>query len=272
MHAWAIKALSTGSPYTALSSDHVLLVTTGASDYTINLPTAVGIKGKPYKIKKVDSGAGTVIIDANGTETIDGALTFVLSHQNDFVDLVSDDTNWKIVSTNTNLDWDNVWSDAVHDHSSNAEGGVLSYSGHIIQVVNYQTGDVSSGSTSIPYDDTIPQNTEGDQYMSLAITPSNVSNKLLIQVLCNGSAAQLLIAALFQDTTSDALAAGAVYSNNYMAQVVLNYLMTAGTTSSTTFKVRMGGSTGGATLNGLSGSRKFGGVSISGIKIMEIAA
>ena len=50
MHEWAIKALSTGSPYTALSSDHVLLITTGASNYTINLPTAVGIKGKPYKI------------------------------------------------------------------------------------------------------------------------------------------------------------------------------------------------------------------------------
>jgi hypothetical protein len=128
MHEWATKALSTGSPYTALSSDHVLLVTTGASDYTINLLTAVGIKGKPYKIKKVDSGAGTVIIDGYGTETIDGALTFVLSHQNDFVDIVSDDTNWKIVSTNTNLDWDNVWSDAVHNHSSNAEGGTLSYS------------------------------------------------------------------------------------------------------------------------------------------------
>jgi hypothetical protein len=128
MHSWATASKSTGSPYTALSSDHVLLITTGASSYTINLPTAVGITGKPYKVKKADSGVGTVIIDANGTETIDGALTFVLSHQNDFVDLVSDGANWKIVSTNTNLDWDNVWTDAVHSHASDAEGGVLTYS------------------------------------------------------------------------------------------------------------------------------------------------
>ncbi len=103
MHEWNVVAKSTGSPYTALETDHVLLITTGASDYTINLPTAVGISGKPYKIKKVDSGVGKVIIDASGTETIDGALTLNLITQHDFADLVSDGANWVKVSSITGL-------------------------------------------------------------------------------------------------------------------------------------------------------------------------
>lgn len=141
----------------------------------------------------------------------------------------------------------------------------------IIQVVNTQTGAVATGTTIIPYDDTIPQISEGNQYMSLAITPSNVNNKLLIQVVCNGETGQTLTAALFQDDTANALAAASGFSNNYMVSIAFNYFMTAGTTSSTTFKVRMGGSAAGTTtFNGVSGGRKFGGVLMSSITITEI--
>ena len=52
----------------------------------------------------------------------------------------------------------------------------------LVQVVNTQTGAVATGTTVMPIDDTIPQNTEGDQYMTLAITPTHASNKLLIEV------------------------------------------------------------------------------------------
>ncbi len=128
LHKWLITSKSTGSPYTTLVTDHVLLITTGASAYTINLPTAVGISGKLYTIKKVDAGVGTVIIDPSAAQTIDGGATFVLSHQYDFVDIVSDGANWLILSTNTNFDWDNIWTDPVHTHLSDAEGGVLAYS------------------------------------------------------------------------------------------------------------------------------------------------
>ena len=102
MHEWVVTAIgAAGSPYTVLPSQHVILVTTGASDYTLNLPTAIGIVGKPYKIKKVDSGVGTVIIDPYSTQTVDGASTFVLTDQYDFVDIVSDNANWQVLSTNS---------------------------------------------------------------------------------------------------------------------------------------------------------------------------
>jgi hypothetical protein len=41
----------------------------------------------------------------------------------------------------------------------------------LLQVVNTTTGAVATGTTVMPFDDTIPQSGEGDQYMSLAITP-----------------------------------------------------------------------------------------------------
>ena len=43
-----------------------------------------------------------------------------------------------------------------------------------------------------------------------------------------------------------------------------------GTTSSTTFKVRVGATSGTTTINGLGGARKYGGVNQSSMTISEI--
>ena len=61
------------------------------------LPTAVGIRGKQYIVKKIDATANTVTIDANGAQTIDGMLTAVLIGQWDVITLVSDGANWMTV-------------------------------------------------------------------------------------------------------------------------------------------------------------------------------
>ncbi len=53
------------------------------------------------------------------------------------------------------------------------------------QVVVTQTGAVASGTTVIPYDDTIPQNTEGDEYITRSITPKSATSKLVIDVVFN---------------------------------------------------------------------------------------
>jgi len=152
-----------------------------------------------------------------------------------------------------------------------------SKSGQIIQVVNTQDGAVNTGSTAMVEDDSIPQNTEGDEYMTLAITPTSATNKLRIDIILFGtdSASAVLIAALFQDSTASALAAGKIEapSANETMPIVFTHYMTAGTTSSTTFKVRAG-SDGGTTFtfNGSAGSRLFGGVMASSITITEISA
>lgn len=149
----------------------------------------------------------------------------------------------------------------------------------VIQVVNTQTGAYATGSTTFPDDDTIPQNTEGDQYMSLAITPNNASNLLKIDVVANfGNTAGGIGygMALFQDATASAIAAvrGSNSSQAGSAQCLTHY-MTAGTTSATTFKVRIGGLGAGTIyFNGLnaSGGRAFGGILASSITITEYKA
>jgi hypothetical protein len=149
--------------------------------------------------------------------------------------------------------------------------------GSVLQVVNTMNGTVATGTTSIPQDDTIPQNTEGTEFMTLAITPTSASSKLRIDVVVNGagSATNSWIVALFQDSTANSLAAISynIAANNVVSPASFTYYMTAGTTSSTTFKVRAGLIGAGTyTFNGQSGGRLFGGVMASSITITEIAA
>ena len=145
----------------------------------------------------------------------------------------------------------------------------------LVQVVNTETGAVATGTTNAVADNTIPQNTEGDEYMTLAITPTNTNNKLLIQVVGNFAinAADNLVMALFQDSTANALAAVQWFTSgsNHSQQINLNHFMTAGTTYSTTFKIRAG-ETGSntVTFNGAGGTRVFGGNGSSSITISEI--
>lgn len=147
----------------------------------------------------------------------------------------------------------------------------------VLQRVGTQTGAVATGTTVLPLDDTIPQNTEGDQYMSLTITPKSATSILVIESnsYASHSVAGAITAALFQDSTADALAAGwnIISSNNFVAGITLRHQMTSGTTSATTFKIRIGGpSAGTTTFNGNSGARRYGGVLASNIMITEYAA
>ena len=146
--------------------------------------------------------------------------------------------------------------------------------GQAIQIVSTITGALGTGTTTMPLDDTIPQNTEGDQYMSLAITPTSATNKLVIEVtaVCSNSTGSTKNLALFQDSTANALAAVSEYNGTATGTdtMSLNYVMAAGTTSATTFKVRIGSDAAGTiTFNGFSGQRRMGGVYASSIIITE---
>lgn len=151
----------------------------------------------------------------------------------------------------------------------------LTRAGMVVQIVSTNSSAVSTGTTVLPVDDTIPQNTEGDQYLTQAITPISATNQLIIEAVLHLShtAVAYLSAALFQDTTANALAANNQYQTTATGTVVLNlrHVMTAGTTSSTTFKIRAGGSSAGTmTFNGNNATRFFNTVTKSNIKITEI--
>ena len=147
--------------------------------------------------------------------------------------------------------------------------------GMVVQVVSSQTGAVASGTTVLPYDDTIPQNAEGVQFLTASITPKSLTNKLKIDVTLNvqhSASGIYLIAALFQDATASALAAFAVHSSASEPRLLsFTHYMTAGSVAAINFNVRAGSDQAGTiTLNGIGGARKLGGVGASSITITEI--
>lgn len=151
--------------------------------------------------------------------------------------------------------------------------------GTVVQRARSQTGAVATTTTVLPNDDTIPQNTEGGEFMTQAVTPSAASNLLRVSASfyggCSVNGAHAV--ALFQDATANALAASWSPVANVAAtqghHVALSHLMRPGTTSSTTLKLRAGpASAGTLTFNGAGGARALGGVGSSFLEIEEIAA
>lgn len=146
--------------------------------------------------------------------------------------------------------------------------------GVLVQRIWVQISAVASTSTAMPCDDTIPQITEGAEFFSQAITPKKSTNRLELEVnMMLSSAVNTNIAiAFFQDATSNALAAmgGVNTAAGNLGSNKLRHSMTAGTTSSTTFRVRAGASGASQiTMNGAAGSRLLGGVAASNFTISE---
>lgn len=97
---WLAKAID----YTVAPGDGdataVAVDATGAAR-TITTYAAAGNKGRRITVKKADISTNTVTLDGNAAETIDGALTYVLRFQYNFVTVESDGSNWLIVATNS---------------------------------------------------------------------------------------------------------------------------------------------------------------------------
>ena len=65
---------------------------------TVTLPSAVGITGRQYTIKR--TGTGSVTVATTSSQTIDGAASYALSAQWKYVVVVSNGSNWLIVGNN----------------------------------------------------------------------------------------------------------------------------------------------------------------------------
>ena len=150
--------------------------------------------------------------------------------------------------------------------------------GKVVQVVNTISASMSTGTTALPADTSIPQITEGDEYLTRAITPTNSSNLLYIVVnamLSNNSEENIVMALFNTDkhsTNAQATAPSYEASNTSPNMLTLAYYVAAGTTSASTYTVRCGMSGAGTmTFNGVSGSRILGGAAVCSLTITEIA-
>jgi hypothetical protein len=80
------------TPYTIVSTDDTVIITTGAGAYTVNLPAANAGKQR-VTIIKADSGAGAITINRVGADTIEGATSISLATQYKKSTLQSDGTS-----------------------------------------------------------------------------------------------------------------------------------------------------------------------------------
>jgi|TARA_R110000824_G_C15194486_1_gene675112 hypothetical protein len=153
-----------------------------------------------------------------------------------------------------------------------AASRIKTYVNNIVQVKSVTYSANASTTTTIPADNTIPQVGEGGQFMSLAITPNNTNNRLIILVniytRCDGATDQAT-AALFKDGASNALAgtSGRTNTANLDEGMSFTYEAAAGGTSEQTWTVRAGQDTSG-TFNFNSNAR--GAIIYSSIHIWEV--
>lgn len=224
--------------------------------------------------------ANTALTNANAAVVTANAASVTATNAETTANAISTTANTALSTANTA----NTTANAALPKAGGTMTGSISFVagqtfpgtiGKLIQTVTTSTGAVATGTTTIPLDDTIPQNTEGNEYMTRSITPTSSSSLLCIQATANLSStagASNLSVALFQDSTANALAVVTKFmSNGNLNTLNLTYWMTAGTTSATTFKIRAGSSAAGTTtLNGVSSARLFGGVCFSNLSVMEL--
>ena len=240
---------------TPTRSNVVLAAESGATDTLDSMATG-SVSDGTLKILSVDTGDTITINDAGGAagqiHLVD-SLDLILSG-NDRLFLIRDGADWYEIAR------------AVDNE-------------RIVQIVSTQTGAVATGTTLIPDDDTIPQITEGVEYMTLAITPLSASHRLIIEVVFIGAQSvggqNNITVALFRDAVAGALAVAVDEppAADRTKTVSFRHIMTSPGTSAITFRVRAGTDQAGTlTFNGEGGGRLFGGVLASSIVITEIGA
>lgn len=95
--SFALPITTKTADYTAGASDYTILVSCSSANITITLPAVASYVGRIYNIKKIDATGYTVIIDGNSSETIDGALTQVISAQYESLQIQSSGSAWYII-------------------------------------------------------------------------------------------------------------------------------------------------------------------------------
>lgn len=121
----------------------------------------------------------------------------------------------------------------------------------MLQRLRYSTSTTVSGTTLIPIDGTVPQNTEGTSWVNLStFTPLSATSTIDVKIYATGTGdtgARNFILALFRDNIADALGANMVKceGNTYEQFNFLHVQYKPLNTTPIDFKVRFGSDTAG---------------------------
>lgn len=94
------------STYAVLTTDNVVLLSGASGAFSATLPTAVGVTGKIYYLKRTDQTlANAVTIATTSSQTIDGVTTRHLMTQYESLVVVSDGANWQVMDHQIRPGW-----------------------------------------------------------------------------------------------------------------------------------------------------------------------
>jgi hypothetical protein len=91
------KVNSQSATYTATTGDEAIPMDASGAARVVNLPAASTMSGKVLRVIKTDSSSNTVTVDGNGSETINGQLTWVLSRSYEYVEIISTGSAWIVL-------------------------------------------------------------------------------------------------------------------------------------------------------------------------------
>jgi len=151
-------------------------------------------------------------------------------------------------------------------------------SGKVLQVTRSTTASVVTCGTTIPWDDTIPQITEGNEVLTITISPISATSVIYLKFDASGVASQSVgnsgTVAFFKDSTADAIYATAIpfwTASAYGIKLNGSYSELSSSTTSRIYRVRVGSDAGTIYVNGNNvGARRYGGVSISHFEAWEV--
>lgn len=89
-----LKPTTVAATYAVEDDFDVFKADTTSAAFTMTLPKASPQAGRLLYVKRIDGSANNLTVDGNGSETIDGAATIILTTQWESRGLFSDGSNW----------------------------------------------------------------------------------------------------------------------------------------------------------------------------------
>lgn len=163
--------------------------------------------------------------------------------------------------------------DAGTDHELISSGG-----GALLQIATKEESTVATGTAAAANDDTIPQTSEGDEFLTFdAFTPTDAASKIRAQgVMCCAYASGGHFGWIFvtRDAGTEAIKAHSFVTPgaNITFEIPFDFLLDADDALARTYRIFVGATAANTmTRNGVSGSRKGGGAQTCFGSIQEFA-
>lgn len=234
----------------AITVNPVNATTETAIEAVVDIPDLQGIATAAQGGTGINNGfaSGRLLIGDGLTGFADIAMSGDATINDSGVVTVANDSHSHTTTTISGID--------ISDDTNLAAGNGITLTddslsaiviGGLVETVTTSASDTAQ----IPADDTIPQSTEGAEYDTITYTPVSTTSTVFVRLsgYADNSSNSLMVIALFKDSETDAsrvVPVKASATNNPNA-FVLRYHHVPGSTSTITYKMRYGDSSGSST-------------------------